>query len=183
MAYQFTAFKSALKAAEEHLKGEFSSIRTGRASPQLLDSITVDAYGARMPINQVASVLTGDARTLRISPWDQAQVKEIEKAIIAANLGISAAIDEKGIRVFFPELTAERRESLLKIAKERLEGARVAVRHERDKVWKEIQDQEKAGEMGEDEKFRAKDEMQKMVDECNKNLDALFAKKETEISN
>ena len=181
MAYNFTPFKTALKTAEDHLKNEFSSIRTGRASPQLLDSISVESYGSYMPINQVASVLTEDARTLRVAPWDQSQVKAIEKALVAANLGISVAVDDKGIRVFFPELTAERRVSLLKIAKDRLEDARVSVRNERDKIWKDIQDQEKEGDMGEDEKFRAKDEMQKLVDESNKNFDSFFSKKDQEI--
>ena len=135
-----------------------------------------------MPISQVASLSTEDARTLRITPWDASQVKEIERAITLANLGVSSAVDDKGLRVFFPELTSERREQLLKISKQKLEEARVALRGERDKVWSDIQAKEKDGKLSEDEKFRAKDEMQKLVDEGNKKLEELAERKEKEIS-
>ena len=159
-----------------------SGIRTGRATPTLLDGVQVEAYGARMPISQVASLSTEDARTLRITPWDASQTKEIERAITLANLGVSSAVDDKGLRVFFPELTSERREQLLKISKQKLEEARVALRGERDKVWSDIQAKEKDGKLSEDEKFRAKDEMQKLIDEGNKKLEELAERKEKEIS-
>ncbi len=183
MAYNFSPFKESLKAVEEHLKKEFTGIRTGRATPTLLDGIQVESYGARMPINQVANVMTEDARTLRITPWDMSVVKEIEKAITEANLGVSVGSDDKGVRVSFPELSGERRDSLIKIAKERLEDAKVTVRREREKVQSEIEAQEKAGEMSEDDKFKAKSEMQKFVEEANKALLETFEKKEKEIMN
>ncbi len=182
MAYDFKQLKTNIAATHEWLVKEMSGIRTGRATPTLLDGVQVEAYGARMPISQVASLSTEDARTLRITPWDASQVKEIERAITLANLGVSSAVDDKGLRVFFPELTSERREQLLKISKQKLEEARVALRGERDKVWSDIQAKEKDGKLSEDEKFRAKDEMQKLVDEGNKKLEELAERKEKEIS-
>jgi ribosome recycling factor len=183
MAYNFSPFKEALKGVEEHLKKEYLGIRTGRATPALLDGIQVESYGARMPINQVAGVMTEDARTLRITPWDMSVAKEIEKVIIEANLGVSVSLDDKGARVSFPELSAERRDSLIKIAKERLEDSKVSVRREREKVQSEIEATEKAGAMSEDDKFKAKADMQKIVDEANKALVDVFEKKEKEIQN
>ena len=182
MAYDFKQLKTNIAATHEWLVKEMSGIRTGRATPTLLDGVQVEAYGARMPISQVASLSTEDARTLRITPWDASQVKEIERAITLANLGVSSAVDDKGLRVFFPELTSERREQLLKISKQKLEEARVALRGERDKVWSDIQAKEKDGKLSEDEKFRAKDEMQKLIDEGNKKLEELAERKEKEIS-
>ena len=122
-----------------------------------------------------------DARTLRVVPWDKSLVKGIEKAIGAANLGLSVATDDLGIRVIFPQLTTETREKLVKVLKEKLEEARITARKEREKIWDDIQRQEKEGKMTEDERFRAKEELQKIVDETNKNLEALFEKKEKEV--
>ena len=181
MAYNFKSFKEEIKNTEAWLAKEFGGIRTGRATPALLDGVLVESYGSRVPVSQIASLSTEDARTLRLVPWEAAGVKEIEKAITLANLGVSVGVDDKGVRVFFPELTAERRQSLLKIAKGKLEEARVGLRTERDKVWGEIQREERDGELSEDEKFRAKDEMQKLVDEGNKKLEELAGRKEKEI--
>ena len=109
-------------------------------------------------------------------------MKAVEKAITIANLGVSAVLDDKGVRVIFPELTSERRETLIKIAKQKLEEARVVIRSDRDKVWTDIQKKEKAGEIPEDDKFRAKKEMEKIVDDVNKKLEETLAKKEKEIA-
>ena len=182
MAYNFNSFKQKTKDIEEWLKKEFAQVRTGRAAPALLDGVLVESYGARVPINQVGSVSAEDARTLRISLWDASHAKEVEKSIIAANLGVSVSVDDKGVRVFFPELTSERRAILTKLAKEKLEAGRVNIRQERDRTSKEIEAAEKKEGMGEDEKFRLKAELQKIVDETNKRLDELYAKKEKEIS-
>lgn len=181
MSYNFAPLKEKLAAAEQWLKNELSNIRTGRATPVLLDAVQVESYGSKMPINQVASVSIEDPRTLRVSPWDNAQIKPIEKAITVANLGLSVVTDDKGLRVVFPELTTERRTQFAKAAKGKLEEARVAVRTAREEVWTDIQKKEKAGEMSEDEKFRAKEEMQKMVDELNARLDEQYQRKEKEI--
>lgn len=181
MAYDFSYLKTKISDTEEWLKKEFFSIRTGRATPSILDGIRVDSYGAKLPIVQVANLGIEDARTLRIVPYDASQGKEIEKAIVASSLGLSVSADDKGVRVSFPELTAENREALTKVVKEKLEQARVSLRGERDQVWSDIQKQEKDGDIAEDEKFRLKEEMQKLVDEGSNNLELLADKKEREI--
>lgn len=164
------------------MKKEYTGIRTGMASPQLLDSVVVESYGQRMPLNQVGSVSIADPKSLLVTPWDASQVKAVEKAITVANLGVSLKTDEKGVRVFFPDLTSERREMLLKVAKEKLEQAKITLRGVRDEVVKDIEAKEKAGGMGEDDKFRFKGEMQKLVDAGNKALEETFNKKEKEIT-
>ncbi|MEQ1561208.1 MAG: ribosome recycling factor [Nitrospira sp.] len=182
MAYNFTPLKQSVKDTEEWLKREFSTIRTGRATPAILDGVTVEAYGTQMPLNQVANISVEDARMIRITPWDMSQVKSVEKGIIISDLGLSVSVDDKGLRVVFPELTSDRRTSLVKIAKQKLEEARITLRGEREKVIKDIDAKEKAGEMSEDEKFRLKTELQKMLDDANRILDEAFSKKEKEIA-
>lgn len=182
MAYNFKSFEMRIKELTERLGKELAGVRTGRATPAILDGIQVESFGTRMPISSIATVSIEDARSLRISPWDASMGKEIEKAITVANLGLSVGTDEKGVRVFFPELTSERRVQLLKLAKEKVEEARAGLRQTRDDVWGDIQKQEKDKKMGEDDKFRAKDEMQKRVDAANKVFDEAFARKEKEIS-
>ena len=180
MAYDFSKFKKHVTAGEDWLKKEYSSLRTGQANPALLDSVKVDSYGAPVPISQVASVTTEGARTLRITPWDASQIKEIEKAIIVASLGVSVTVDDKGLRVNVPDLTAERRTQIIKIAKEKLEDARRTMRTHRDDVMKDLQAQEKAG-VGKDDIFRYKAEVQKIIDDSNKKMEEIYAKKEKEI--
>lgn len=160
---------------------EYQSLRTGRASPAILDSVKVSAYGSLMPLNQVATVRIEGARSLVVQPFDTSLAKDIERGLVDADLGVGVASDSSGIRVSFPELTSERREQLIKIAKAKLEEARTTVRGGRDECWKEIQDQEKEGGITEDDKFRLKDEMQKKVDAMNDELQQLFEKKETEM--
>ena len=182
MAYNFTPLRTKAKEVEEWLKRELGGVRTGRATPVLLDTVQVEAYDSRMPISQVAAVSVEDARTLRISPWDSSLTKAIEKAIMQANLGVSAAVDDTGLRVAFPELTSERRVQLIKVAKTKFEEARISLRGERDKVSNDLESKKKEGELSEDEKFRFKNDMQKIIDETNQALEALYEKKEQEIS-
>ena len=182
MAYDFKPFEKRLKEIEERAGKELGAIRTGRAAPAILDGIMVESYGARVPINQVAAVSVDDARSIKITPWDASLGKEIEKAITVANLGVSVSAGEGGVRVTFPELTGESRERLVKIAKERIEEMRTSLRVARDEVWNDIQKQEKDKLMTEDEKFRAKDEMQKRVDATNKNFEGMLERKEKEIT-
>ena len=181
MTYDFAELKQKITNNEEWLKKEFMGIRTGRATPALLDSIQVESYGANLPIPQVASVGVEDARTLKITPWDASQTKEIEKAITRADIGVSVVADEKGMRVIFPELTSERREQLLKLMKDKREHARVSLRGVRDDTWNDIQKKEKEKEIGEDDKFRFKDEMEKMIQDANGGLDKIVERKEKEI--
>jgi ribosome recycling factor len=181
MTYNFANFKSKLKKIEEFLSKEYSQLSTGRASPMVLDGVSVETYGAYQPIKNVASVNIEDPKTLRIAPWDKNQIKAIEKAILTADLGLSVATDESGIRVIFPQLTTETRQKLVKVLKEKLEENRITVRRERSDIWEEIQKLEKDGKMNEDERMRAKDELQKVIDEANKNLEMIFEKKEKEV--
>lgn len=181
MAYNLSPLKTRISELEDWLSKEFSSVRTGKASPILLDNIMVDNYGARTPIKFVASISVEDAKTLRVTPWDKNHVKAIETAIAQANVGLSTAPDQIGVRVIFPDLTEDRRKSLIKIVNEKLEEARVSLRKEREKVWNDIQDKERSGEMSEDEKFRLKEEMQKMIDGGNSALDNVVDNKKREI--
>ena len=160
---------------------EYSQLNIGRASPMVLDGISVESYGSRVPLKNVASVSIEDPKTLRIAPWDKNQIKEIEKSIVASNLGLSVATDESGIRVIFPQLTTETRQSLVKVLKDKLEESRITVRKERERIWDEIQKLEKEGKMTEDEKFRAKEDLQKIIDEINRKLEDIFSRKEKEV--
>lgn len=182
MAYDFKPFEKRIKEIVEHAVKEMSGVRTGRAAPAILDGVMVESYGTRVPIVQVAAVNVEDARSLRITPWDATLGKEIERAITLANLGVAVGADERGVRVSFPELTSERRVQMLKLAKEKVEDSRTALRVARDEVWQDIQKLEKAGSMPEDDKFRSKDEMQKRVDAANKQFDDMLERKEKEIS-
>jgi ribosome recycling factor len=181
MAYNFTTFKNGAEESLEWLRKEYSGIRSGQANPGILDSIRVDMYGSQMPINQVATVLGEGPRSLRITPWDKGALKPLDSAIREANLGVSVSVDDQGIRVSFPELTDDRRQALMKIAKAKLEEARVRVRAEREKVHSDADRQEKAGTMGKDDVFRAKQDLQKLVDEANRKLEEQYDRKEKEI--
>lgn len=179
--FDFSELKNKSKDIENWLSKELSSIRTGRATPAILDFIQVEAYGSKMAIKELANISVEDVKTVRVEPWDMNVGKSIEKAIYSSNLGLSVAPFEKGLRVIFPELTAERREQFVKVAKNQLEEAKISLRALRDKTSKAIEEKEKQGGMGEDDKFRFKEEMQKIVDECGKRLEEMTVKKETEI--
>ncbi len=181
MIYNFSNFKNELNKAVEFLGKEYSQLNVGRASPMILDGVIVESYGSRMLLKNIASISIEDSKILRINPWDKNQIKEIEKSIIASNLSLSVSIDNIGIRVIFPELTTENRQKLTKVLKDKLEESRITVRKEREKIWDEIQKMEKDGKMTEDEKFRAKEDMQKLMDEINKKLESTFEKKEKEV--
>ena len=179
---ELNVFKQKLDESGEWLAKEFTGIRTGQAAPALLDSIKVDNYGSMSPLNQVGSIGVEDARTLRVSPWDVSITAVIEKAIQEADLGVSVATDSSGLRVIFPELTADRRTQLIKLAKQKYEDARVSVRSVRDDYMKSLDKQEKDGDISKDELFTKKEDGQKLVDATNKKLEDLYTQKETEIS-
>jgi ribosome recycling factor len=181
MAYNLNSLKDELKKAGQWLVKEFSHFHTGRANVSLLDAVVVSAYGAPQPIKNVASIMSEDPKTLRVTPWDKSTIKEIERGIAASNLGVSAIADEAGLRVIFPALTTERKQQILKLLKEKLEQARITVRQERDRTWSDVQAKEKEGKISEDDKYRLKDELQKLVDETNKNLEGAYKKKEEEL--
>lgn len=177
MAYNTTEFKTELKAIEAWLSLQYSGVHTGRATPLVLDNVMIETYGQRGPIKNVASIVTEDPKTLRVAPWDKNMIKEIENAIREADLGLSLVSDSDGVRVIFPMLTTENRAKLAKVLKEKLEEARIRVRKNRTDEIDSLEG------LSEDEVHRAKEDIQKAVDESNKNLEAIFAKKETEIMN
>lgn len=183
MAYSFETFKRRLGEIHKWLVAELASVRTGRVSPALLDSVRVEAYGGRLPLKQSGSITVEDARTLKITLWDKSQLKAVEAALQKANLGatIIPAPDSISIRIIFPELTEEKRKLLAKLVHAKAEEAHTSWRQERDRVWHDIQVKERDGEIGEDEKFRLKDELQKMVDEGNKKFDETGKRKTAEI--
>ena len=178
MAFDLNQFKKTAAEKTAWLSGELQGLRTGRATPALLDSVSLEVYGSRMKLTQVANITVEDARTLYVNPWDKGQVKDIEKAITVADLGVSVGSDDKGIRVSFPELTAERRQQLVKLVHAKREEARIQIKTARAKA---ISEAEKS-EASEDEQKRLKNEIQKVVDESNTSLDALVEKKEKELA-
>lgn len=182
MNYDFKIFDSKVLAAAEWLSREYRGLRTGRAAPAILDGVAVSAYGSMMPLKQVGNVSIEDARTLRVSAYDAGLIKDIERAISASNLGVGTSSDGASVRVTFPELTSERREQLVKIAKAKLEEARTTIRVARDEAWKEIQEKEREGILTEDDKFALKEELQKRVDKGNGDLEQAFGSKEREMA-
>lgn len=181
MQYNFSNFKTELKKIEEFLGKEYSHLNVGRASPMVLDGVKVESYGSYIPLKNAASVSIEDSKTLRIAPWDKSQIKSIEKAIIGSNLGLSVATDDLGIRIIFPQLTTETRQALVKVLKEKLEDSRIVARQERENVLSDIEAKTKEGKITEDEKFRAKEELQKIINETNGKLEEIFKKKEKEV--
>ncbi len=181
MNYDFTKAKEAFADAEAYLQQEYLQISTGRANPVLLDGIMIDSYGSQQPIKNVASISIEDARTMKISPWDKSQISLIEKALYDSKLPFSISVDDTGVRVNIPQLTEENKKSLVKMLKEKLEAARVKVRNIRQEILKEIEAGEKNGDYAEDARKRAEEELQKMVDASNKNLEDIFKKKEESV--
>ncbi len=180
--YSFSHFQTKSKEIEDWLAKELSSLRSGRSNPAVLDGVMVESYGTKMPLKHLASISLEDARTIRITPFDASTLKDIERAVELANLGLSVSSDETGVRAHFPELTADRRQALVKIAKDKLENSRITLRKLRDETIKEIEAKEKEGGMGEDEKFRLKKELDKQSETENKKLQDAFERKEKEIS-
>ncbi|MBP6857636.1 MAG: ribosome recycling factor [Candidatus Pacebacteria bacterium] len=177
--YNLDLFKKEASGTQEWLSKEYSQIHTGRANPALLDGVHVESYGATQPLKNTASISIEDPKTLRVIPWDKGLNKDIERALHEANLGFSIALDDAGVRVIIPALTTETRTRLVKIAKERMEDARIAIRKARESMLSDLKEQS----LPEDTFIRAKEEVQKLVDNANANLEALFEKKEAEILN
>ncbi len=181
MNTDINTFKKKLDDVVVWLVREFSSIRTGRATVNLLDDIVVEAYGTKSPINQLASINIEDSKSIRILSWDKSLVRAIESAITKADLGVSVLTDAEGVRVKFPDLTSETREQLIKQAHKKTEEAKISIRNERGDIIKSLEKLEKEGAMSEDDLKRKKDEIQKLVDEKTKELDSKFKLKEQEI--
>src|SRR5579862_5576900 len=177
----FKDLESRMHKCVEATRSEFASIRTGRASPALLDRLHVDAYGQSVPLKQVAGVSVPDTRTLVIAAWDKGVVPEIKKAIEKSDLGLTPNIDGTSIRLTIPPLNEERRKDLAKVVKKKAEDGRVAVRNIRHRAHDDIKGQLKAAKITEDDNKRMQDALQKMTDRFVKDIDALVVAKEKEI--
>lgn len=165
----------------EATRAEFASIRTGRATPALLDRLHVEAYGQSVPVKQVGGVSAPDSRTLVVTAWDKSIVGEIRKAIEKSDLGLTPHVDGSSVRLSIPPLNEERRKDLAKIVKKKAEDGKVAVRNVRHKAHDELRAQQKGGDITEDDNKRMQDELQKITDRYVKEIDALVAAKEKEI--
>lgn len=174
--------KQRMDGALEALRKEFAGLRTGRASPAMLDPVMVDAYGSMMPLNQVGTVSVPEPRMLSVQVWDKGMVKAVEKAIRDANLGLNPQPDGQLVRVPVPELSQERRQELAKIAGRYTEQARVAVRNVRRDAMDELKREEKDKKISEDEHKGLSEKVQKLTDDCIKKIDEAMAQKEKEIS-
>jgi ribosome recycling factor len=162
-------------------KTDLASLRTGRASANLLDPIHVDAYGASMPLNQVATVSVPEPRMISVSVWDRQLVGAVDRAVRESNLGFNPIVDGSTLRIPLPELTEDRRKQLVKIAHQYAEQARVAVRHVRRDGMEHVKKAEKDGDIGKDESHVHSDRVQKMTDETIASIDSLLVEKEAEI--
>ena len=170
-----------MQKAQEAMKNDFSAIRTGKASPALVENITVEYYGQPRPINQVGTVASPDPRTLVIQPWDGSLLKAIEKAIQTSDLGINPQNDGRVIRLVFPQLTEERRKDLTKQVRKYAEDAKVAVRNIRRDAVDYVKKAQKKGELTEDDQKKAEKDIQDLTDKHVKKIDEMCAKKEKEL--
>jgi ribosome recycling factor len=173
--------KRRMKGAIDVLHSEFAGLRTGRASAGLLEPLTVEAYGSSMPINQVGTIGVPDARMLTVQVWDQGLVPAVEKAIMESGLGLNPSRDGNLVRIPIPQLSEERRTEIVKIAHKYAEQARVAVRNVRRDGMDKLKRMERDGELSQDEQRAWGDDLQKLTDECIKEMDEALATKEKEI--
>ncbi len=165
----------------ESTRHEFGSVRTGRATPALLDRIVVDYYGAQTPLRQLATIAAPEARLLSIQPYDKGSIKAIEKAILESDVGLTPNNDGNLIRLGIPELTEERRKDLVKVVRHIAEEGRIAIRNIRRDVMHDLRELRDAGEAGADDEHRAEGELQRLTDEKVAELDGLLKHKEDEI--
>lgn len=181
MALDLNDLKSRMQGAVDMLEKEYTGLRTGRASVNMLEPVTVDVYGAKMPLNQVATVSVPEARMLSVQVWDMGNAKAVEKAIRDAGLGLNPQGEGSMIRVPVPELSTERRQELQKVAGKYAEQARIAIRNVRRDGMDTLKKAEKDNELSEDEHKRLADEVQKLTDQFIKDVDAHLAKKEEDV--
>jgi len=181
-------YKDIITKSEDHmkksinfLKEDLAGIRAGKANPKLVDKIHVSYYGSMTPLNQVANISVPDPRSILIQPWDASLIKDIEKGILASELGITPSNDGKVIRLIMPQLTEERRKDLLKLVKKETENAKVAIRNVRRDANEEFKKLEKDSLITKDEHKKAEEDMQKLTDKYGKLVDDIYKEKEKEI--
>jgi len=170
-----------LEKTFKFLEGELAKIRTSRASPALVEDIEVTAFGQKFPLKQLGSISTPATNQIVIQPWDISYIEPIEKAIQQSGLGMSCAVDKNLLRLNLPMLTEEYRLSLGKILNEKAEQAKQAMRRQREEVWNKLQDAQKAKQVTEDDKFKGKEEIQKLIDSYQEKMKALVEKKKSEL--
>lgn len=174
--------KQEFEKSIEYFRQDILSLRTGRATPAIVEDIPIEAYGTRQPLKAVASISVADAKTLNIDPWDKSLMQAVETGLRNSPLGINPVNDGKLIRLALPELTTERRADLIKVLHQKSEAARIAVRKIREDVRTEIEMAAEAKEMGEDEKFKMFEEIEKLVKEYNDRIRTIGEDKEREIN-
>lgn len=170
-----------MEKAVDAMRREFTSVRTGKATPALLDTVRVDAYGSKVPINQVGTVGAPEPRLLVIQPWDKSLLKAIETGIVSADLGLNPSNDGNVIRVPIPQLTEERRKDMVKLLHKLAEEGRVAIRHARQEANKDIKKKQSSHEISEDDAHRQMEQVQKLTDEYIAKIDQLLKGKEQEV--
>ena len=173
--------KGRMSKSVDSSRGELATVRTGRASPHLLDRIVVDYYGAQTPLKQLANVATSDARLLTVTPFDKSSIGAIEKSIQESDIGLTPSNDGNVIRLQVPELTEERRREMVKVVHGVAEEGRIAIRNIRRDVMQDLRDLKKDGEAGEDDERRAESALQKQTDDAIAEIDVLLKGKEEEI--
>ena len=176
-----SSYKPNFEKAMEHFHHELSSVRTGRANPALLATVMVESYGTKVPIQQVANITVSDAKTLTISPWDKGQIQEIEKGIMAANLGFTPGNDGSVIRINLPPLTEDRRKEMVKLVGQIEEHAKIGVRQVREDILKAVKREETDGKISKDDVAYAQKKVQELVDSYNSQIKSIATDKETEL--
>ena len=176
-----TAAERRMEGALDSIRREFSTIRTGRANPSVLDRVEVEVYGTRMPLRSVANVAAPEPRLLTVTLFDPSSIKAIERAIVNSDLGLNPQNDGKIIRLPIPELTEERRRQLIKLARQYAEEGRVSVRNVRRDEMRDLSELQKEGEISEDDERRAEAELQQLTNQYVKRIDAALADKEAEL--
>lgn len=181
MEFDINVYKDKMEKSLSNLEEDYMSIRAGRANPHILDKLQVDYYGTPSSLQSVANISVPEARMILIQPWEASLIKEIEKVILASDLGLTPANDGKAIRLAFPELTEERRKELVKDVKKKAESAKVAVRNIRRDANDAIKKQGKASEISEDEQKQLEDRIQKLTDQYISKIDEAMEAKSTEV--
>jgi ribosome recycling factor len=175
------SYKPEFDKAIEHLKNEIAALRTGRATPALVEDILVEAYGVKTPLKGLASVSLSDPKTLLIEPWDKGVLKEIEKSIQLANIGINPVNEGARLRLSVPPLTEESRRELIKILQQKLEQSRISLRSIRDKIRSEIIEAEREKQLTEDDRYRSQEKLDELIEEYHFRIKEIGEQKEKEI--
>jgi len=173
--------KPELEKVIKYLEGKLSRIRTGRVTPALVEDVVVECFGNKFPLKQLGAITVSPPRQIVIQPWDKSYLEPIEKALFKAEIGANPVVDKGVIRINFPPLTGEAKNNLIRMVSQNQEEARKTIRRWRDEAWREIQEKAREGKIREDDKYRAKKELQELIDEYNEKIEEMGEKKKKEI--